>query len=56
MKLKIERGEGTAGRMVTDAELYENLLTATERLSETLDSFNQLIEKWEREGVDLKLK
>lgn len=54
--VKIERGEGTAGRMVTDAELYENLLTATERLSETLDSFNQLIEKWEREGVDLKLK
>ncbi len=46
---KVNSGEGTLGRFVTDARLYEALLLSTERLTLALDDFRALIAEW-REG------
>ncbi|MBS3733323.1 MAG: MCE family protein [Phycisphaerae bacterium] len=53
---RLDRGEGTAGKMLHDTELYENLVTASKQLTETLAQFNKLLEKWKADGVELKLK
>ncbi|MFW6132866.1 MAG: MlaD family protein [Planctomycetota bacterium] len=53
---RIERGEGTVGRMLHDTELYDDLVTAAEQLTRSLEQLNQLLEKWKAEGVELKLK
>jgi len=53
---RIEAGEGTAGKLVNDSRLYEDLLAATRRLGETLDTFQDLLEQWKAKGVAIKLK
>ena len=53
--VKIEKGKGTAGKIINDPALYENLLNATKQLQTTLDTLQKLLEKWKTEGVKMKL-
>lgn len=53
---KIESGEGTAGRLVNDPELYNNLLEATREMSRLVKEFRTLVETWKETGVQIKVK
>lgn len=53
---KINQGQGTAGKLVNDAKLYESLVDTTTQLNSTIKDLQRLIQQWEQEGVTLKLK
>ncbi|MDY7011472.1 MAG: MlaD family protein [Planctomycetota bacterium] len=53
--VKIEKGDGTAGRLVNDPALYENFLDAAKQLQSTLKAMQQLLDKWKTEGVKMKI-
>ena len=53
---KVEEGEGTAGRLLSDPQLYDNLLEATSQMGKMLEEFRQLIELWKEHGVEIKVK
>ncbi|MCK4625943.1 MAG: hypothetical protein KAV00_11575, partial [Phycisphaerae bacterium] len=53
--VKIEKGTGTAGKIINDPALYENLINTTKQLKTTLDTLQELLEKWNKEGVKMKL-
>lgn len=53
---KIEKGNGTAGKLVNDPALYETLVDIAKELKTTTSDINRLIEQWEQEGMSLKLK
>jgi phospholipid/cholesterol/gamma-HCH transport system substrate-binding protein len=48
---KLNQGQGTAGRLITDARLYENLLESTEQLNVLLKDFKDLIDKISEKGL-----
>ena len=50
---KINEGEGTAGRLINDGKLYENLLENTEQLQILLEDLLPVIEKLKEKGVTL---
>lgn len=50
---KINEGEGTAGRLINDGKLYENLLENTEQLQILLEDLMPVIEKLKEKGVTL---
>jgi phospholipid/cholesterol/gamma-HCH transport system substrate-binding protein len=52
---KIDKGEGTAGKMVNDPALYEALLDSTKELNLTIKDLRRLVDQWEKEGVSLRL-
>lgn len=54
--LKIESGEGTAGKLLNDPDLYNNFLEASKQMAEMLKQFRELAEKWEKQGVEIKVK
>lgn len=56
MVTKIESGEGSAGKLINDPKLYNNLLEATQQLSLSLKELRQLVKQWKEKGVDFKLK
>ncbi len=56
MATKVEAGEGTAGKLLSDPELYNSMLDATDQLAALMVELRQLVETWRTEGVDLKLK
>jgi len=47
---KVNSGQGTAGKLLNDGRLYENLIESTEDLRMALDELRQLMEKTNREG------
>ena len=51
---KLSNGEGTAGKMLTDPELYESLTDLTQRLSLAADEFRELMDNWNKKGVKLR--
>lgn len=53
---KMNSGEGSAGRLLNDPKLYGNLLEASDELTRLMRDFRELLEKWKKEGVPLKLK
>lgn len=53
---RIEKGEGTAGALVTDPRLYESLVDTSKTLNLTIADLRRLVEQWEQEGFTLKLK
>ncbi len=53
---KVDKGEGTIGKLVNDPKLYQNLLETTDQLSISAKDLRRLFEQWEQEGVSLKLK
>ncbi len=52
---KIDKGEGTAGKLINDPKLYEALLDTSQELSLTVKDLRRLVEQWEQEGVSFKL-
>lgn len=52
---KIESGEGTAGKLINDPKLYNNLLEATEQLKGLMKEFRGLIEQIKKGGLKLKV-
>ena len=48
---KVNQGEGTAGRFITDAKVYENLRESTEQLNLLLKDFKELIDKVSEKGL-----
>jgi len=53
---KVDKGDGTIGKLVNDPKLYQNLLETTDQLSVSAKDLRRLFEQWEQEGVSLKLK
>jgi len=54
--IKVNKGEGTAGRIINDGRLYENLLENTQQLELLLEELQTLTTKWRDKGVGVKLK
>jgi len=48
---KINQGEGTAGKLINDARLYEKLLESTEQLNVLLKDFKELLDKVSEKGL-----
>lgn len=53
---KIDSGTGTAGKLVNDGRLYENLLESSEELQMLLDQLKQWADQAREEGVKVKTK
>ena len=45
-----------AGKLLNDPELYNSLTEAAKELSRLTAEFRQLVAKWKKEGVNIKLK
>ncbi len=48
-------GDGTLGRLLRDPRLYENLNDSAERMQSAVDELRLLIQKWEAEGMPLRI-
>lgn len=48
---KVNEGQGTAGRFISDAKLYENLLEGTEQLNVLLNDFKDILDKVSEKGL-----
>ncbi len=48
---KVNAGEGTAGRLITDARLYESLVETTFQLNVLLKDLNEIINKVSEKGL-----
>jgi len=53
---KVNAGEGTAGKIVNDGRLYENMIEVTARIQTLLNEINLFVVKSRKEGVPIKLK
>ncbi len=53
---KLETAEGSAGKLLNDPKLYNNLLEITSQLTSLTKEFRVLVETWEKSGVGIKLK
>lgn len=51
----LERGEGSAGQFLTNPDLYNSLRDAATRLDKALVELQQLLEKYRKEGIPLRL-
>jgi phospholipid/cholesterol/gamma-HCH transport system substrate-binding protein len=52
---KINHGKGTAGALINDPRLYDELSATAKQLNVVSASLARLIDQWEHEGVALKL-
>ncbi|MEN8126434.1 MAG: MlaD family protein [Planctomycetota bacterium] len=52
---KIDSGSGTAGKMLNDGRLYENLLESSQELQMLLDQIKQWVAETRQEGIRVKL-
>jgi len=48
---KVNQGQGTAGRLINDARLYEKLLESTEQLNVLMTDFKDLVDKVSEKGL-----
>jgi phospholipid/cholesterol/gamma-HCH transport system substrate-binding protein len=48
---KVNRGEGSAGRLINDGRLYESLVESTTQLNVLLKDLNELIDKISEKGL-----
>jgi phospholipid/cholesterol/gamma-HCH transport system substrate-binding protein len=53
---KINHGNGTAGKLLNDPALYNNLVQVGEQMNELVKDFRRLARQWKEKGVDLRLK
>jgi ABC-type transporter Mla subunit MlaD len=51
----IKRGEGTAGQLATNPDLYNSIKSAADRLDTTLLEIRLLAEKYRREGLPIRI-
>jgi phospholipid/cholesterol/gamma-HCH transport system substrate-binding protein len=48
---KIDKGEGTAGKLVNDEKLYQSLADTSAELNLMVKDMRRLIKQWEQEGI-----
>jgi phospholipid/cholesterol/gamma-HCH transport system substrate-binding protein len=53
---KVQRGDGTAGKLVADARLYDSMADTAAELKEMVRDLRRLVQQWEQEGLSLKMK
>ncbi|MGA2093231.1 MAG: hypothetical protein ABSH16_07505, partial [Sedimentisphaerales bacterium] len=53
---KIDRGEGTAGKLINDGRLYEQLLEDSRQLDLVLQDLKTFVEQSKEKGLPIKLK
>ena len=53
--LQLEKGEGTAGKLLSDPKLYNNLLDATSQTKILLKEFSDLVKTWKESGIKVKM-
>ncbi|MBT3198555.1 MAG: MCE family protein [Phycisphaerales bacterium] len=53
--MKVEKGEGTAGKILNDAKLYNNLQEAARQTQILLKEFSELVKTWKESGVKIKM-
>ena len=53
---KVDKGDGSAARLVNDPRLYESLVDSSRDLDVTFKDMQRLVEQWEQDGFSLKLK
>lgn len=49
-------GEGTAGKLMNDPKLYDNLVKLSVNMDQLVSDFRRLAKKWETQGMGVKLK
>ena len=54
--IKLDQGQGTAGKLLNDPQLYNNLTEATGQLNRLVAQMQLLIESWQKEGIELKMR
>jgi len=54
--VKMDEGEGSAGKLLNDPKLYNSLVEAAQQMSKLMVDFRQLLEEWKKNGLPLKLK
>lgn len=52
---KVDRGEGTIGRLFLDDRLYESLVLTFRRLAETTEEFRLLVKDWQKGKIRIGL-
>ena len=52
---KIDRGQGTAGMLVNDPQLYQAFVALSRDADSLIKDFQRIVEQWEQEGIHLKL-
>jgi phospholipid/cholesterol/gamma-HCH transport system substrate-binding protein len=52
---KIDHGQGTAGLLINDPKLYQEMAGAAQELKGTIADLRLLIQQWTQEGVSMKL-
>ena len=52
---KVEAGEGTAGKLLNDPKLYNNLLEAIDQLTKLMGQLRRTVEHWQANGIPLKM-
>ena len=52
---KIDSGDGSAGRLINDPKLYDNLVEVTKQANTLVKEFSELLKEWRKGGVKLKM-
>jgi phospholipid/cholesterol/gamma-HCH transport system substrate-binding protein len=55
MATKLNEGQGSAGKLFNDPALYNNLVDITTQLKNTMNTLQELLEQWKKQGLKLKL-
>lgn len=53
---KMDRGEGTLGKLINDPALYNTLTDAARQLKDGLQQFQDLMAQWKARGMGIRLK
>jgi len=53
---KLQADQGSAGKLLNDPKLYNNLAEAARQMSQLMQELRATVEKWKQEGIPLKLK
>ena len=53
---KLSTGEGTAGKLLTDPKLYNDLLDTTAQLKAALTTLRELLQEWKTRGLTIRMK
>ena len=51
---QLNSDQGTAGKILYDSKLYEEMLASTENLNQAVEMLRNLLNKWSQEGLKLK--
>ncbi|HOF17777.1 MAG TPA: hypothetical protein PK082_02615, partial [Phycisphaerae bacterium] len=53
---KLESGDGSAGKLLNDPKLYNNLVEASQQMTGLMKDFRALVDEWKKSGVQIKVK